>query len=1103
MATNPTNPLADLGAVPVKPKEPLNPLADLGAVPVNVPTDNPLEDLGAVPVASAEPQTISQQLLAEQSDGDVTPEDINRIGQYYNLSPEQIKELNEVKSYFGGYPKHLDSPELSAKELGKGFAGTVGRSLLFNLPQFIYKKTQEDPKYRAAIDSLSEVAEGRLSPITRVAEIGASIGGAVKLGQAAAKVAKGAGTAAQAAKYYEPVTAVTGGAAAGLGASKEGQELADTAKSAALGGALFGGVYGAGKVASALYKGATKISDKIIGESVKEAEQNAPKIEKALDDIMEKERPQYQPVKDLLIEKPEIKTLQEFREAVPQERMAAMVGQDTIEKLTKDDDSLKAINEALSRPVKGQLDAGDILERLAYDKYRKLSDNVQELIGKNRTLSEVISESPEFASKTVDNAFKISKASQVFTDLKLRRDIPGYNALQKAVIFISDGKPVAKMFDDKLGLKGKLSIEKILDEGSVRLNRYTDFLQKPLKQIYDNANKIRAAGEDLDSIYNELDTGKISSEGAKLYKQFFKDILSKAKDMDISIQAMENYVPKLRKQFAEYRIAFNKEAESVAKEAGLDNLSDLTEESYKQLLANKRFNLVKNELESLSGAEIKDFDDFKYAFNQFEKRPNELKNALDTVATATKSRVGEIPDWALEKNVNNLAARWVQNTFRYAAVRETVQNLRVSATLADKAGQDHIAKYLRNLASDVLGKRRGTLNSLGRDFSDQLKYRMLKKADSTDSQIAKRIYAGVSELPDLLTKIQSQVYPNYLGLNPKSAIQNLTSFYLQNMPELGPVVGTRLALETIVDLAKLKSKGVNLHEMIINEGILPRQWTAEMVEALQSGIKTGPLRNMSKKALELNTNVAMALFTKSETIARATTMLMAKRVANYMMKNPEKQLLLLNRMSSGAYRKAVRDSLEKGDLEGASKAMNQYMQTTNMFNYDRLNMSDYGRFMGPLFSIFSKWPTATAGKLAHYYMQGRKAEGTARLATVLLMPYFGLQLADTLIEDKAGESDIYKKLVGSKGLSGWTQLDSLPSDFSVREGLLSTPIASATVDLADAIAEKRGAGTVSKWVNNTLRTFMPGAGTIRFIKEDLPLYFTGEKQDKTTYVPER
>lgn len=1071
----------ELGAEPVKAPEPVKPA---------IQGQDIFAELGAVE------ESIVQNLLKERDSGEVEDTEIERIGKRYNLSATEVAELKGVKEYFGSIKKDPeDLTDLDLKSIAKSTLGVFSRGALLNLPQFLYKKSQSNPNYRKALDDIQELGTERQSGFIKATEIGAGLAGAVGLGKGAAKVG------GKFKKFYEPASAVAGGATQAAATSREDEELAEGAKGAALGGALFGGLYGAGKIAQGMYKGAKHLSGDFLEKSTKELEQNAPKIEEHIEAAVKAERPKVDAAKYILTEKPAaLESFEDFSKEVNPNMIDDLVPESSLKKVLKDPEQLNAIAESLGKS-RQQMTRGEIQTVLGYNTVQDIRTITEKFSGKSQSLDEIVKESKQFADTVIERAYKLSKVDNAVTDLKIRNKLSGFNPLQKAAIFISDGKFTAKIFDDKLGLKGDLSIERTLDEGSTALNRYTDMISNPLKQVYKLAKDARKSKADMGSVYDELDSGNITSDTAKEFKEFFDNLREQAIKADIFVEKRANYVPKLRKTFAEYRIAFSNQTKSIEDRLG-KSLLDLNDAEYTKLINNdKQFKEINNELAQLAGDPVKTVDNFKYFLNTINKKPEEMKSGLETVASATKARTGEIPDWALEKHVPTLASRWIQGTFRHRALRDTIQKLKASATLAEKTGQPYIAKHLRNLTSDILGKRRGTLNAFGRDLADNLKVSMLKKAEQTDNKLLKKLYNGVGDIPSIVTQIQSQVYPNYLGYNPKSALQNLTSFYFQNMPEIGPVLGTKLAIESIADLAKAKSSGVNLTKMIEAEGILPRQWSGEMIEAVREGIKSSPIKDFGRKALDANANLAMALFTKSEIMARANTLFMAKRLGNHLARNPKQVGKILSNMSSSTYRKSVGDALRSGDIPKVQSELNKYMQSTNMFNYDRLNMSEYGRVMGPLFSIFSKWPTATAGKLAHYYISRSPKEATARTLKVLMMPMMAATLADQFILDD--QSEISKKIIGSKGIAGWTQLDSLPTDVGVREGLLATPIAAAGMDFLDAVSDdKNKVKAIKRWVNNSFRSFFPGAGTIRFLAEDIPLYKTGKKSDKVNPLPE-
>jgi len=269
-----------------------------------------------------------------------------------------------------------------------------------------------------------------------------------------------------------------------------------------------------------------------------------------------------------------------------------------------------------------------------------------------------------------------------------------------------------------------------------------------------------------------------------------------------------------------------------------------------------------------------------------------------------------------------------------------------------------------------------------------------------------------------------------------------------------------------------------------------------MVEALRSGVKETALSKMSRGALEKSTRMLMFTFTKSEQLARLQTHFQGKRIAKYIMDNPRLADTLKARISSATYRNLITDAIEGKNLKLLEEHMDRYLQSTNLFNYDKLNMAEYGRVMGPLFSMFSKWPTATAGKLSHYYFNGLSTAASIRAAQTLVVPFTMAKLYDSLLAPERGDNIYYDKVVGSKGIANWTGLASLPMDISVKDGLLAAPLPSAGMALGKAISSDNPTDNFRTWLNNMMMSFGPGAGWLRFVGEDIPEYVTGKDFDK-------
>lgn len=1019
----------------------------------------------------------------------ITKEDIDRIKKETGITDEQAEELWKVRGYLGAI-----TPQGGPAEVGRQLIGIAGRSLGLGIPQFVYKKLQDDPKFRAAIDELNEEIESRMSVAQQIGEIGAGIGGAIGLAGKAAKIATGTGKTAKAAKWYEPASAITSGATMGLTSAKEGEELEETVKGAAIGAGAATIAFGV----PAAYRAMERWSDDVMRKAIKEAEEVSPKIEERVDEIVKNQQRQIKATKTALQKLAKSESgYQEFLEAVPTKVRESMISKADVERIMADANRRKAIRALLG---KRKLTDEDVRDAIAYGKWAHSKKLVEHAAG-GRKLEELASESQKFLNDTYEQAMRADVAQDVLTDLKVRDRLPKFNPLQRAAIWFSDGKFVAKIFDDKLGT----NLEQIYDRGSKQLNRYTDLIKEPLSKSFKLATRLRESGESMDDVYKQLDSGNATSEVAKQYQEFFEEVRQLANKADIGVQRLgAGYVPKYRKPIAEYLNAFKQEANRIAEELKVRSLRELTPQKFD--LARKQsgsFARLVDEMEQVGGGKINNVADFAYHYKNFLQNPAQVRGGLNTIAAALKQRKDGVPEWALDRNVPRLASRWVQNTFRYGALRDTLRDLRLTAKKMSDAGDDFAAEYVRNGIADLLGTRAGTFAGFSRDQASRLQALANRKAEASTNPLAKRLWQGLEDFPDIISKIQQQVYPNYLGLNPKSALQNLTSFYLQNVPEIGAGLGTKITLEAMADMAKFKKQGGDIGEMIYRNGVLPRQWTAEMVEAVREGARSSSaLGDISRKALDKYTNAMMYAFTKSEIFARGMTHFIAKRLSNNLMENPKVREQVLQRMTSSSYRRSFQKLIKEGNADKLAEQVEDYLQSTNMFNYDRLNMSEYGRSMGPLFSVFSKWPTATAGKLAHYYMNGVNKDAIVRSTQVLAMPMFTLYMVDKLMAPEPGESDTYDRIIGKKGLRGWTMADSIPTDIGIREGLLSTPIVAATADLFDAVQEDNSEKALRRWFNNSMRSFAPGAGFVRFLGEDIPLFIEGKKQPRTEFIPE-
>ncbi len=984
--------------------------------------------------------------------GEITQAEVDSIAKKYKLNDKQKNKLIENIGFFG---TKLEGVEQSVLDQAPGFiADAVG----LGLPQKYIIETADTEEMKNALDDLRQLAEQRKSGLRTIAEIGT---GFIVPGGAAIQAAKLGARTAKAAK----AAALVGTPAVEMGArSKRGEELKGAAIGAAAGGLL-------GIAAPKLIKAASKAKSKKLTEDVERQLETMPAIEDMIDSKMIANKAKYDIERKAL--RGEKLTLAE---------MENWIGNEALNKLpTK---SPAAIQEVAEAKLIGKFEG--------FEKFTK------------KQISDMEREGKEFMLRQYDRFLKRGLAEEAIAETGLRGKVLPIAGLKALALKFSDNKPLAKIMDARLGTR----IEMTLDEMSKKHNLYTVALGNNLEDLA----KLRTATRQLkvseEDLYKALDTGEAGNVPDTIiiaWRNFFEKQRQGATELGLPIKKIENYIPKRRLSAVKYISAIRRKAEDIQKKTGY-RMGHLDDGEFAVLSKDPEFKPLLNEVSFTSGIDVKTSDVFNREFNRMINNTGHTRSALALDAFATKAREGKIPDFVLDKQVGNLASKWLQSTFRTAALRDGIEELKRARMIAHRAGDDFTAKHLAALIQDIIGSRGDTIARGASELGNKLIIGAQVRADKAKNRFVKMMYEGIADAPLAINTIMRQIYPNYLGLNPKSVLQNIASPAAFIVPDMGTGYGSIKYMESLVDLLSVKSKGhsitlspelarrlgkapgdtivtKNLDLIMQNEGLLPQQWTGEMVDALQEGLKSGPLRETSRKALDRYTRGMMYLFEKSEILARSNAYFMGKRIGKDMVADSEWAKGFISRIDSPSYQRALQKSVSAGDVEKTQRLMVDFINSNNMFNYDRINMSAFGRYMGPMFSVFSKWPTSIAGRVMSDMERRGAVKGLVRNAQTLLAPFAALAIVDQLTKPDE-ESDLYNRMIGRRGLKAWTAMDSLFPLFE--EGIGQTPAGQTFESLVQSAT--REDKKMRQAVQDALNTYMPGSGLLRFLGEDLTIY---------------
>lgn len=1010
--------------------------------------------------------------------------DFQALAQKHGVSAQELKEL---APYYGVTSEvGLQKP---ISEAAKYTAGFAGRSLGLGVPQFLYKKAQE-PNMRKALDELTEIGRSQQGVVEKAAELAAP-GGAI--GQASERGA----------------VRVLGGAAtgAGIGAANapEGEELRGAATGAALGGGL--GLAGEG-LAKIFGRNPSAVEQKVIQDSEID-------IGRGAEEVASRTQDSEKLIDDMIFGRKEALTQQDAEKIVEQQlskdSVARMRNPETEEgQLIRSTAAKRGEGAASDEAITRQL-ADDIVDSRTRSFAEELTGNKPSSFEEAlNSIDEVATrEGPQAIRNKYDEFRKLNQAERYLTETGARAsDQP--NFFGRAANFMSDNQFVLRHLDDKYGT----DLEGALRDANKAFNRSTYPLQEFRKDqatLFKGARSLGVDDQIVNStkLYDALDTGNLSAltpqeqkaaEGFRAYfdkmRSFANSVSEKAGKTDITplrIPYLRNYVPKQLLSIPETISVLEKKLEAVQKAAGVRDLGRLNPQQYKQLHALPEMQDLLAAARMFQKSEPATAREFADSVRRMIGT-REGNIALESAARAAMERKGGIPQFLLEKNLYKLADKYAANTIRHLYMRAPLDKLRFQAKALRKAGADVEAKYVENIIQDVLGVRSGT----AAEAMMQAKIGLARKLDSAIDRYGKDSVIGgglsaVKAIPDMFAGLTRQIYPNLLGyFNLRAITQNATQSLTKLAPELGTVYGHttlgRAALYTVANFNKMIERARAL-------GNVPAEFSRVGERAVASGIQRSAPYAIPKAALEGMGRVGMSLYQKMEELNRALALGVGDMMAHDLARG--------SKMAQGAlakFPKSVQRSIARaGTQEEAARILGMYLNDATQFNYNRASLSEFGRTMGPFFSAFSKWPTATAGDIIYEFRSKGLLKGLTRNAEKYIAPLLLLAGMDEAMKDKHGElSDIQKKLVGTHGL---TQTAPIGAVRGMLTGEIFTPpVVDAAMQTIIGPMMEQDLNKARKGVVRAAENFMPGAGLIRFLMDDLATYATGRRPEGSNLI---
>jgi hypothetical protein len=991
-----------------------------------------------------------------------------------------VSDLELYVPFFGG---SVEGQPDSFRNLFWRGAGFVGESLAMGLPQKYSIKKQESENERQALDDLRQLVEDRKSGLQKGAEIVGSLAGGIGLARG---IARGASAAPKVAAALDTASPIVGGAVSGYGVSTEDTELSSAATGAALGAAALGLFKGAGKL---LRKGAkpeaTASAAKAVASTVAKTEELAAglDIERKVQQALEPELPRLR---------------ESFTESLKV---------DDAEKLAPEQLSdLQGFARYLGR------EKADPESSLAMLRQRVSTEGVPA----------VVKEFENF--KKVETAFTImgKEVDEVYQSVGAR---PFSEAVKD---FFKDGLFAMRTIDDRLGTSLETEVAQKLSEANNRFTVSLASTARDIKLLRKSMNGSKLGSEELyrilDGTGDDLSLNADQQRTVAEAKRIWEDLRLFANDIGIPVKALAggkgSYVLHTLAKPAELVSRITLRAEQAGKQIGVDLVGQGVDDAGFEALKKADGDLVQA-VALLSDGSLNSALEFNKGLRRALAGRDIMEN-YTTKAVSAQARKDGIPEFIREKDVLGLIARWSQNTFKHAFYREGLSDLRKARDTAIAVNDGRAAKYLTNLMADIVGVRGNTLHGAIKKKMEQFTIEHTKAADRAVAPLSKKWHQFLADSPEFLPNLLQQVYPNFLGLKPQAIVMNLTQPFMMTMPELGLRYGPAKVMKAYGAVADIARKGRtiqlspelarqlgkepgqefftrNAALVLRNQGQLPAQWSTELRDALRTGIeKSGPSR-LAGAALDKVTDVAMKGFELSEVMNRAVASEIAVGITDDLMgKGTARAQKLANEFlanAGSAFRREVGDALKAGDREAVEKLTRQYLTSKTIFNYNRVTMSEYGRFVGPMFSVFTKWPTSIAGDVLEQYRRKGGLKGSAEIGRKYLAPLAAVAMIDRFVMPGEEESPMRRLLLGKGGLSAGAPIGTI---MAMATGDIAQPPAVATATETIKGFGKDPAGALWRGFNNAVSAFTPGAVLLRTYTDLRD--FANEEDTKGTFI---
>jgi len=172
--------------------------------------------------------------------------------------------------------------------------------------------------------------------------------------------------------------------------------------------------------------------------------------------------------------------------------------------------------------------------------------------------------------------------------------------------------------------------------------------------------------------------------------------------------------------------------------------------------------------------------------------------------------------------------------------------------------------------------------------------------------------------------------------------------------------------------------------------------------------------------IDKQSEIVMYAYNESDTWNRAITLQFTKEIAKEIINDPNVLNKFQGHVSPGTLRN-MRRALDKGDHQGAQDAFTDYFMAKTQLIYGKVGMHEFGRDMGPYFSMFTAWPSYVYSDVFDKLSQKQ----FTKVASKYIAPYMVGAMMTSAWMPENHRNRRMEELVGRGGFQATVPLNSL------------------------------------------------------------------------------